>query len=539
MAEQPSDNTRTSDHRWKGSIMKFIQDIRIGSRLALAFGLLLALLALTDLAALLQARRLQANNATYANDVVPSARVVHQIVGALDEARRLDWQAGYVEDAASRAEVARRVGEARKRMDAGFAAYASMVSDAEDRRLLDETRAAVAAYDGMQDKLLAAANAGFADAAQREAAQKLIVGELRVGYRNASKAAQAWWEFNERYADATLHEGEADYRRAVVLLLAMGGAAIAIGIGAAILITRSITVPLRAAASLADAVAAGDLTPRPAVAGRDEIAALRVALVRMVASLARTVGAIRQGAESIATASQQIAQGNQDLSSRTESQASSLQQTAASLEQMAGTVRASADNAQQADTLAGRTAQAVAEGGTAVGDVVATMTRIHASSRQVADIIGVIDGIAFQTNILALNAAVEAARAGEQGRGFAVVASEVRSLAQRSAEAAKEIKSLIAASVENVETGNAQVQHAGRAIADVVGEVGKVSALIGEIMLASREQRQGTEQISTAVGQLDHATQQNAALVEETAAAAESLRQQAAGLSATVAAFRT
>jgi methyl-accepting chemotaxis protein len=518
--------------------VNLLKNLRIGARLALAFGLLLLLLALTDATALFQARQLQAINRAYATDVVPSARVLHEVVGALDEARRLDWEIGYIAPAERPAVIERTLG-VRKRMEETFAKYSPTAGDDEDRQLIAAAHAAATEYIATQDAMIAAMKAGVGEPARIEQAHEMIVKEERTAYRKASKAALASWTRNEAYAERMLRDGESTYAQAVTVLLAIGGVALMLGTLAALAMTRSITAPLADAARLADAVAAGDLTPRAEAAGADEVAQLTRALGRMVASLARTIGSIRQGAESIATASQQIAQGNQDLSARTESQASSLQETAASVEQMAGTVRASANNAQQANTLAERASAVATQGGAAVNDVVATMGEIQSSSRQIADIIGVIDGIAFQTNILALNAAVEAARAGEQGRGFAVVASEVRSLAQRSADAAKQIKTLINASVHTVETGNAQVQHAGRTIGDVVLEFGKMSHLIGEIMVASREQNQGTEQINVAVGQLDTATQQNAALVEETAAAAESLRRQAAGLSAAVAAFRT
>jgi methyl-accepting chemotaxis protein len=265
---------------------------------------------------------------------------------------------------------------------------------------------------------------------------------------------------------------------------------------------------------------------------------LLAALSDMLGSLRGTVAQVRQSTDSITTASTEIATGNQDLSSRTEQTASNLQQTASSMEQLTGTVKQTADSARTANQLASSASASAAKGGEVVAQVVATMDEINASSKKIADIIGVIDGIAFQTNILALNAAVEAARAGEQGRGFAVVAGEVRSLAQRSAQAAKEIKSLIGASVERVETGSKLVQDAGSTMAEIVADVARVSDIIGEITAAASEQSDGIGQVNTAVTQLDQMTQQNAALVEESAAAAASLREQAQKLAAAVAVFR-
>ena len=314
--------------------------------------------------------------------------------------------------------------------------------------------------------------------------------------------------------------------------------AVAIGSISAWRLTVGITEPLKHAVAVARRVADGDLSTSIRVTGSDEAAQLMQALHDMNTSLDRLVGQVRQGTDSIATASSQIASGNHDLSARTEEQASSLQQTAASMEQLTSTVKQNADNASQANQLAMSASDVAVKGGMVVSQVVETMDAISQSSRKIADIIGVIDGIAFQTNILALNAAVEAARAGEQGRGFAVVASEVRSLAGRSAEAAKEIKQLIQASVTKVEEGSAQVSQAGQTMDEIVSSVQRVTDIMGEITSASHEQTSGIEQINRAVAEMDLVTQQNAALVEESTAAAQSMQQQTSDLSQMVSVFR-
>jgi methyl-accepting chemotaxis protein len=332
----------------------------------------------------------------------------------------------------------------------------------------------------------------------------------------------------------------ADHARSLNTAVEVGGSivAIVVAIALGIAITRSVVRPINTAVDAANTVAGGDLRWTAHIDGRDEAAALLQALQRMAGNLAEVVGSVRTGSDSIATASSQIASGNADLSQRTEEQASNLQQTAASMEQLTGTVKNNADAAEQASQLAMNASQVAVQGGEVVERVVSTMQEISASSTKIADIIGVIDGIAFQTNILALNAAVEAARAGEQGRGFAVVAAEVRSLAQRSATAAKEIKSLIAESVEKVSAGSDLVSEAGRTMGDVVDQVKRVTDLINEISTATREQTKGIEQVGSAVGQLDQVTQQNAALVEQSAAASDSLKQQATQLVDAVSRFR-
>ena len=319
------------------------------------------------------------------------------------------------------------------------------------------------------------------------------------------------------------------YSSTRVFLITMGVLAVLVGIGFAWWITRSITGPIRDAVKVAETVAAGDLSSTITAQGRDETAQLMHALKTMNDSLVGIVGQVRSGTDTIATASAEIAAGNQDLSSRTEQQASSLEETASSMEELTSTVKQNADNARQANKLAG---------GAVVAEVVSTMGEINTSSKKIVDIISVIDGIAFQTNILALNAAVEAARAGEQGRGFAVVATEVRNLAQRSAAAAKEIKGLIDDSVQKVEAGTNLVDKAGQTMEEIVQSIGFVTSIMSEISNASEEQSAGIEQVNQAISEMDQVTQQNAALVEEASAAAEAMQEQASELAQVVSVFR-
>ncbi|RRO13478.1 methyl-accepting chemotaxis protein [Pectobacterium aquaticum] len=325
---------------------------------------------------------------------------------------------------------------------------------------------------------------------------------------------------------------------ALLWLLTLSAFSTVLGCLAAWLLTRSVTAPLSIALSSAKRISAGDLSGSIDVNSHDETGLLLEAMKEMQSALTRMVVGVRSSAESVATASMQIAQGNADLSSRTEEQASALEETSSTMTQLGMTVKNNADNARQANVLAQNASTVALQGGNVVNDVVDTMKSINESSRSIADIINVIDSIAFQTNILALNAAVEAARAGEQGRGFAVVAGEVRNLAQRSAEAAKEIKNLITASVERVELGSVLVNKAGETMQQVVMSIRQLSDTVSEISSASAEQSTGVEQVGIAVSQMDQTTQQNAALVEESAAAAQSLKEQADQLVREVSVFK-
>ncbi|HMN93182.1 MAG TPA: methyl-accepting chemotaxis protein [Hydrogenophaga sp.] len=413
------------------------------------------------------------------------------------------------------------------------------------RRSLDKALAGQAdlraALGGKGDAAWAAADSAFAlvdrevlraDALSRDSSDFFgaVTGHIDTQFALVDEAFRA--------LGTRLSTHAADSLQGLILLLT--GMGMLLGTGAAIMwaIARQTSGAIAKAVRVAETVASGDLTSSIEVHSTDETGQLLIALRTMNGSLAEMVHTVRQGSDNIATGSTQIATGNADLSARTETQASNLEETAASMEQLTSTVQQNAETSREAARIAREARQAAEEGGQVVGRVVATMQDINDSSRRISDIIGVIDGIAFQTNILALNAAVEAARAGEQGRGFAVVAGEVRSLAKRSADAAREIKQLIGQSVERVESGTGLVAQAGDSVGRIVEQVARVSQLIDGITLASQEQSDGIAQVGSAVAQLDQVTQQNAALVEESAAAAESLRSQAEQLARVVGAFR-
>jgi len=353
-----------------------------------------------------------------------------------------------------------------------------------------------------------------------------------------AKNLEAVVESERKNAEEIFESTRASYQTAWITMLILAIAAVVVSLLAAAVQSRSIVSRLRMAITSAEALARGDLTQHVSADSRDEVGNMLAALANSTEQLARLVGTVRQITESVSAASSEIARGNQNLSERTEAQASSLEQTAASLEELTTTVRQNVDSARQATQLASAASGAAGKGGQVVGKVVETMTGITGSSKKISEITAVIDGIAFQTNILALNAAVEAARAGEQGRGFAVVASEVRSLAQRSAAAAKEIKGLIEESVRRIESGSQLVAEAGSAMREIVGAVKQVTEIIGTIAAASQEQSGGIDQVNQAMSQIDGVTQQNAALVEEAAAAAASLQDQATQLIAAVVAFK-
>ncbi len=367
--------------------------------------------------------------------------------------------------------------------------------------------------------------------------QAFVDKEYKPRADNYLAAIDKFVAVQEQQRDAARAVLDAARQSLTVVAISAVVAVLVLGIFLSLVLVRSITQPLERAVAMAQAITGGDLTQDIHDDRKDEFGVLMRAQSDMVTKLRALVSQVRTGVESVSTASSEIANGNHDLSARTEQTASNLQQTAASMEQLTATVNQSADTARQANQLADTAAQVAVRGGEVVGQVVQSMQHITDSSRKIGDIISVIDGIAFQTNILALNAAVEAARAGEQGRGFAVVASEVRSLAGRSAEAAKEIKTLINVSVQTVETGSRQVEQAGQTMGEIVSSVQRVTALIGEITAASTEQRDGISQVNQAVGNLDQMTQQNAALVEESAAAASALNEQAQRLAEVVSVF--
>jgi methyl-accepting chemotaxis protein len=455
---------------------------------------------------------------------------------ALVEVREMEVKHSRSEDRSYQGEYEEKMAASKKAASEAIDAYGKLETSEEDQKLFAAVGKSWAAYQAATQQVVKLGRDN-----KRQDASDISDGAAAMAFDETVGALTQLTSFNFAGGRQAAEAATTAYEQTRVAVLALLALALVVGGALALLITQGLTRQLggepAAAVAVAQAVAAGDLTSSITLREGDSTSLMH-SLQAMQQSLVGAVAQVRRGSESVASASMQIAQGNQDLSGRTEQQAASLQQTAATMDELGSTVRNNADNAHQANELAQGAARVAQQGGAVVGQVVATMQGINDSSRTIAEIVAVIDGIAFQTNILALNAAVEAARAGEQGRGFAVVAAEVRSLAQRSAAAAKEVKQLINASVERVAQGTAQVGEAGATMQEIVAAIGRVSAIVAEIASASKEQSSGVSQVCDAVTGMDQATQQNAALVEESAAAAESLNQQAQQLVQAVAVFR-
>jgi methyl-accepting chemotaxis protein len=517
----------------KGSFM--LSRMRVASRLAMAFALVLV--------ALVAMWVLSATNIQHALQLSHTMAYNHDRTVSLSSAQGAVWalrlhvaQFEQASDPGQRKQIADLGAAAYKQFDQAMAVYdkaeAGEIST-EEEELRRELLTTFQKYTEVRRHWFALVNAGHSEEAAKFRAATLIPADAAT-LAGIAKLAEEQVEVAER-----AEQGFADEEREeFVAINLLGAAALVLAVVLTWLIGRSITRPLGQAVGALEAVARGDLTRPIRVESRDELGRLLSALCTTQDSLKDLVAEVIQGAQAVANTSAQIAQGSVDMSQRTEEQATTLEETAGSMEELTATVAQNAEHARQADVLASSASGVASKGRQVVSEMVRTMSDISESSRKIAEIIGVIDGIAFQTNILALNAAVEAARAGDQGRGFAVVAGEVRNLAQRSAEAAKEIKALIGGSVERVEAGTKLVDVAGHTMQEIVGSVSSVSSLISEIASASQEQSQGISQVTSAVSQMEQVVQQNAALVEEATAATESMKAQSAALLRSVLRFK-
>ncbi|WP_418515142.1 methyl-accepting chemotaxis protein [Delftia sp. PS-11] len=498
--------------------------------------MLLAFILLVGGIGALQIKRVQFNANDLGTNWLPSVNALGAIQKAANEIRRSS-QRHVMEVTAEKKQIQedryRRIKDTT--LPGLFAQYEPLITSEEERAIYNELRQRWDAFITVTEKMLALSKQGAEFDVQ---VRELATGATPQAFNQFLESIERDLQLNMDGGHTATAQAQKDYHLALSLLTGMLVVAVVIGAFLAWAITNSITEPLRQAVQVVQTVASGDLTASINVQGRDEPAQLLSAMRDMNDKLGEIISSVRHSSDSIATGSSEIATGSLDLSQRTEQQASNLQETAASMEELTATVRTNADTAKQANLVASEASAAAVQGGESVAQVVRTMDEITQASRKIADIIGVIDGIAFQTNILALNAAVEAARAGEQGRGFAVVAGEVRALAQRSATAAKEIKDLISVNLAKVEQGTEVATRAGEQMGRIVEQVRSVDTMITEISSASHEQSIGIRQVGEAISQLDQMTQQNAALVEESTAAAGSLEQQAAALAQIVATFK-
>ncbi|MYM88195.1 HAMP domain-containing protein [Rugamonas sp. FT82W] len=513
--------------------MKWFYDLRIATKLIVSFGAVLLLTLVMGVCSILSMGQVNQASTDLAQNWMPSVRAVLELRGDVGDYRR--WELAHLlnEDPKGMAGYEKRMEDTLAALKSHRQAYDKVINEGEEKTLAGEFDKGLAAFLVEHEKMMTLSRANQKVEARAVASgnSAKLLAELTATVNKLVKLNSDGGEAASANANAVF----ASARWTQIVLLVLN---IVIGMALALWVARIVATPLQEAVALARDVAGGDLTRTIAVTSACETGQLMQALQDMTGNLQRLVSQVRSGTDTIATASSEIASGNQDLSARTEEQASSLEETASSMEELTSTVKQNADNARQANVLAQSASGIAVKGGDVVGQVVGTMASINESSRKIVDIIAVIDGIAFQTNILALNAAVEAARAGEQGRGFAVVASEVRNLAQRSAAAAKDIKQLIGDSVEKVETGSQLVDQAGQTMAEIVASITRVTDIMAEITSASVEQSHGIEQVNTAILQMDQVTQQNAALVEQAAAAAESMQDQAGKLSEVVSVFK-
>ena len=513
--------------------MKMFYNLKISAKLFVGFGFLLALTIFLGVFSIVMLAKVNQNAYELGTNWMPS---VNAAMGIKERVSRIRSQEAQMVSAENKEEVEKYIGrtkEAVTGLKENEAEYARLVADPEEKKQFDDYMKSMTEYLQISDKMAALAREGN----NKEAMELMRTDSSKLNTKVRGLVDKMVKTNVDGGVDA-YKKGTESYEASRSLIIVVLVTSILLGLALAYAIARIVSRPLQDAVKLAQTVASGDLTSNIDVQTRDETGMLLQALKEMNQSLLQVVSQVRQGTDEITTAATEIAKGNLDLSNRTENQASSLEETASSMEEITSTIKHNSDNARQANQLSHSASAVAQKGGDVVSQVVDTMGSINESSKKIVDIIAVIDGIAFQTNILALNAAVEAARAGEQGRGFAVVASEVRNLAQRSASAAKEIKELINDSVDKVGQGTRLVDQAGATMKEVVDSVKRVSDIISEITAAGTEQSSGIEQINTAVTQMDQMTQQNAALVEEAAAAAGALQDQAQNLSRIVSVFK-